>query len=78
VEGAGGPLPFGDDPVVKAGDEMTVDLLPTKSREQVYSQVMVPLLEWTQVAKDLVGDLAGGDDPEPVPAGCVDLRGPYD
>jgi len=78
VERTGGPLPLGDDPVVKPRHETTVDLLPTKSREQVDGQVMVPLLEWAQVAKDLAGDLTAGDDPEAVPAGVVDLRGPYD
>jgi len=77
VERIGGPLPLGDDPIVEPRHETTVDLLPAKSREQVYSQVMVPLLEWAQVAKDLAGDLADGDDPEAVPAGCVQLSGPY-
>jgi len=78
VERTGGPLPLGDDPIVEPCHETTVDLLPTKSREQVDNHAVIRLLEWTQVAKDLAGDLAGGDDPEPVTAGCVDLRGPYD
>jgi hypothetical protein len=78
VERTGGTVVGGETTVVEAGDETLVDLLPTKSREQVYSHVMIPLLEWAQVAEDLAGDLAGGDDPEAVPAGVVDLRGPYD
>jgi len=77
VERPGGTVVGGQATVVEAGDEMTVDLLPTKSREQVDGHVMFPLLEWAQVAKDLVGDLAGGDDPEAVPASCVQLSGPY-
>lgn len=77
MERTGGTVVGGETTVVEAGDETLVDLLPTKSREQVYSQVMVPLLEWAQVAKDLAGDLTGGDDPEPVTAGCVQLSGPY-
>jgi len=78
VERTGGTVVGGQATVVEAGDETPVDLLPAERRELVDGHVMIPLLEWAQVAEDLAGDLTGGDDPEAVPAGPVDLRGPFD
>jgi hypothetical protein len=77
VERTGGTVVGGQATVVEPCHETTVDLLPTKSREQVDNHAVIRLLEWAQVTEDLVGDLAGGDDPEPVTAGCVQLSGPY-